>query len=101
VPDCPEGAFRIIDGKARLVSDLFCDGLDACIKSCPQNALSVTESETESYDERRVMANIVPQGVNVIKAHPEHLLSHGEDKLHNEACSYLDESGIKIQGIDS
>ena len=29
IPNCPEGAIRIIDGKARLVSDLFCDGLRA------------------------------------------------------------------------
>ena len=27
VPGCPAGALQIIDGKARLVSDLFCDGL--------------------------------------------------------------------------
>jgi len=35
VPDCPEGAIQLIDGKAALVSDLFCDGLGACIKQCP------------------------------------------------------------------
>ena len=27
IPNCPEGAIQIIDGKARLVSDIFCDGL--------------------------------------------------------------------------
>ncbi|HAQ61847.1 TPA: 4Fe-4S ferredoxin, partial [Candidatus Delongbacteria bacterium] len=31
VPDCPEGAIQMIDGKARLISDIFCDGLGACI----------------------------------------------------------------------
>ena len=31
IPNCPEGALQIIDGKARLISDLFCDGLGACI----------------------------------------------------------------------
>jgi ferredoxin len=31
IPACPEGALQIIDGKARLISDLFCDGLGACI----------------------------------------------------------------------
>ena len=25
IPDCPEGALQLIEGKARLVSDLFCD----------------------------------------------------------------------------
>lgn len=27
IPDCPRGALQLIEGKARLVSDLFCDGL--------------------------------------------------------------------------
>ena len=29
IPNCPEGALQMIDGKARLISDLFCDGLGA------------------------------------------------------------------------
>lgn len=36
VPNCHEGALQIIDGKARLVSDLFCDGLGACLGHCPR-----------------------------------------------------------------
>ena len=31
VPNCVEGALQVIDGKVRLISDLFCDGLGACI----------------------------------------------------------------------
>ena len=30
----PEGAIQIIDYKARLVSDLMCDSLDACLGHC-------------------------------------------------------------------
>jgi Fe-S-cluster-containing hydrogenase component 2 len=29
LPNCPEGAIQVIAGKARLVSDSFCDGLQA------------------------------------------------------------------------
>ena len=36
IPNCPEGALQLIDGKARLVSDLFCDGLGACIGEFPE-----------------------------------------------------------------
>ncbi len=36
VPECHEGALQIIDEKARLISDLFCDGLGACIGHCPE-----------------------------------------------------------------
>jgi NAD-dependent dihydropyrimidine dehydrogenase PreA subunit len=35
IPNCHEGALQIIDGKARLISDLMCDGLGACIGHCP------------------------------------------------------------------
>ena len=53
---------RLIDGKARLVSDLFCDGLGACIGTCPEGAISVIEREAVPYDEKTVMENIVPAG---------------------------------------
>ena len=74
IPDCPEGALMLIDGKARLVSDLFCDGLGACMGTCPEGAITVIEREAGAYDEKAVMANIVPQGPAVIAAHLEHLL---------------------------
>jgi len=69
IPNCPEGAIQIIDKKARLVSDLFCDGLGACIGHCPQGAITIEERGAGEYDERKVMANIIEQGANVIKAH--------------------------------
>ena len=81
IPNCPEGALQLIDGKARLVSDLFCDGLGACIGECPLGAIRVVEREAEPYDERRVMANIVKQGENTIRAHLKHLSDHGETGL--------------------
>jgi hypothetical protein len=33
---CAEGALKIINGKARLVSEIYCDGLGACLGSAPQ-----------------------------------------------------------------
>ena len=36
VPACREGAIRIIDGKARLVSETYCDGLGDCLGECPK-----------------------------------------------------------------
>ncbi|MDD4198598.1 MAG: 4Fe-4S binding protein [Paludibacter sp.] len=35
VQGCYEGALQMIDGKARLVSELYCDGLGACVGDCP------------------------------------------------------------------
>ncbi len=96
VPDCPEGALRIIDGKARLVGDLLCDGLGACIQACPQGAMRVEERDAEPYNERKVMKNVAAHGANVIKAHLQHLQDHGEEGHLQEALSYLRESDISI-----
>ena len=97
IPDCPEGALQIIDGKARLVSDLFCDGLGACIGTCPEGAICVVEREAEPYDEEAVMAEkIVPKGEAVIRAHLEHLLSHGEMGFYRQAIEYLTANAIAI-----
>lgn len=100
LPDCPEGALRIIDGKARLISDLFCDGLGACIGSCPEGAISVEEREAEPYDEEKVMDNIIKSGPNTIKAHLEHLLEHGEEGLYNQAVSVLEDRGIEVPRLE-
>ncbi|MFC1643809.1 ATP-binding protein [Candidatus Omnitrophota bacterium] len=96
IPNCPEGALRIIDGKARLISDLFCDGLGACIGHCPKGAITIEEREAESYDEKKVMKNIASQGANVTKAHLEHLKDHGEMELLKQAVEYLKEKGIEV-----
>jgi Fe-S-cluster-containing hydrogenase component 2 len=47
---CAEGALKIIDGKAKLVSEKYCDGLGNCL-SCPQGAITIEEREAEQYDE--------------------------------------------------
>lgn len=54
VSSCAEGAIKIVDGKARLVSDSFCDGLGACLKTCPTGALKVVEREAGRFDGKAV-----------------------------------------------
>jgi len=96
IPDCPEGALKIIDGKATLISDLFCDGLGACIGSCPEDAITIEEREAEEYDEKKVMRNIAGHGKNVIKAHLEHLKEHGQSEYFEEAVDFLKKRNIEI-----
>ena len=55
---CHEGALRIVDGKARLVSDIYCDGLGDCIGSCPRDAITFEEREAEAYDEEAVRRHL-------------------------------------------
>jgi ferredoxin len=94
LPNCPEGAIQMIDGKARLVSDLFCDGLGACLGHCPEGAITIEEREAEPYDEAQVMANIVKQGANVIKAHLEHLRDHNQADYLQSAVAFLQAAGL-------
>ena len=54
IPNCAEGALKIIDGKARLVSDVYCDGLGACLGHCPQDAIQIIEREAPEFDEEAV-----------------------------------------------
>ena len=94
IPACPEGAIQLIDGKARLISDLCCDGLGACLGHCPEGAIAIEEREAAPYDERQVMAHIVKQGPNVIRAHLKHLRDHGQDDFLAQAVAVLEENGI-------
>ena len=89
IPQCHEGALRVIDGKARLVSDLMCDGLGACLGHCPQGAISIEEREAELYDETVVMESMVTKGKNTVTAHLKHLKDHNETKYMKEGIKFL------------
>ena len=52
IPKCAEGALKIVDGKAKLISDVYCDGLGACLGTCPQGAIKVQEREAPAFDEK-------------------------------------------------
>jgi Pyruvate/2-oxoacid:ferredoxin oxidoreductase delta subunit len=54
VSACAEGALKLVDGKARLVSDVYCDGLGACIGECPTGALTIQQRDAEGFDEQAV-----------------------------------------------
>jgi ferredoxin len=100
IPACPEGALKLIDGKAKLVKDFYCDGLGACLGHCPQGAIQVIEREAEDYDEKKVMENVMAQGEEVINQHLEHLRENGEEEALQQALEILDRnkaSGSKKQ----
>jgi ferredoxin len=52
IPKCAEGALKVVNWKAKLVSDVYCDGLGACLGTCPQGAIKVTEREAPAFDEK-------------------------------------------------
>ncbi|OGO23542.1 MAG: 4Fe-4S ferredoxin [Chloroflexi bacterium RBG_16_50_9] len=55
---CAEGALRLIDGKAKLISDTYCDGLGACLGECPQGAITIVEREAEDFNEEAVARHL-------------------------------------------
>ncbi len=65
---CAEGALKIIDGKARLVSEVYCDGLGACLGECPVGAITIEERTAEEFDEAAVERHL-------------HNSEHEEEKL--------------------
>lgn len=54
---CHESAIAIIDGKAKLIRDDYCDGMGDCLPNCPTGAISFETREAAAYDEVAVEAN--------------------------------------------
>lgn len=55
---CYEGAIGLVDGKAKLLRDDYCDGLGNCLPVCPTGAITFEEREAAEFDEAAVKANV-------------------------------------------
>ena len=58
---CAEGAIKIIDGKARLVSEIYCDGLGACLGHCPEDAITIEKRQAEDFHEEATKAYLAKE----------------------------------------
>jgi ferredoxin len=58
VEACHEGAIGLIDGKATLLRDDYCDGLGNCLPVCPVDAITFEEREALAYNEEEVLRNM-------------------------------------------
>lgn len=47
---CAEGALKIVNGKAKLVKEVFCDGFGDCMGECPYGALTIEVREASDFD---------------------------------------------------
>jgi len=65
---CHEGAIRMVDGKAELVSDKYCDGLGDCLPTCPTGAIEIINREAVSYDKEAVNEKNVQEKMKNIDA---------------------------------
>jgi len=69
VPGCAEGAIKIVNGKAKLISDNLCDGLGNCLGHCPEDAIIIIQREADGFDEDVVekhLENIKSKSQNVL-----------------------------------
>lgn len=66
VTACHECAIGMIDGKAKLLRDDYCDGLGDCLPNCPTGAITFVKREAAAYDEEAVkLAQMKKQGANL------------------------------------
>ncbi|MCX8063918.1 MAG: 4Fe-4S binding protein [Candidatus Hydrogenedentes bacterium] len=62
---CAENAIKIVNGKAKLISDALCDGLGACLPHCPTGAIKIIERDADEFDE-----DLVKKMRSLSKDHP-------------------------------
>ena len=55
---CHESAIAIVDGKAKLIRDDYCDGMGDCLPKCPTGAISFEQRDAAEYDRAAVERNM-------------------------------------------
>ncbi|MFA5522742.1 MAG: 4Fe-4S binding protein [Tissierellales bacterium] len=55
---CNEGAIAMVNGKAKLIRDDYCDGLGNCLPACPTGAISFEERLADPFDKEAVEAKM-------------------------------------------
>jgi Pyruvate/2-oxoacid:ferredoxin oxidoreductase delta subunit len=74
---CAEGAIAMIDGKAKLVKDIYCDGLGACLGKCPVDAITIEVRDAEAFDEAAVHQHLAKQQAPAAAPKPAAAPHHG------------------------
>ncbi len=59
---CHDGAIGMVNGKAKLLRDDYCDGLGDCLPTCPTDAIRFVEREAAPYDAKAVAENAKKKG---------------------------------------
>lgn len=97
---CVEGAIKMVDGKARLISEAHCDGLGACLPSCPADAISIEKRDAAPFAEPAPAKNDVPMGGIPMTACPgsgPRRIVHDEAPAASEAPSRLSQWPVQLR----
>lgn len=85
---CHENAIEIIDGKAKLTRDDYCDGMGDCLPNCPTGAISFENREALPYDEIAVERHKQEkQKVHMCPGHMMHTFNREETQEEHSCCS--------------
>ncbi len=95
---CHEGAIGMVDGKAKLLREDYCDGLGDCLPACPMNAISFEEREAPAYNEAAVLAAKRSKRISDFEADvPSQLTNFPiQLKLVPEGAPYFEDADLLI-----
>lgn len=100
IPNCAEGALKIVDGKAKLIGDVLCDGLGACLGHCPMDAIQIIEREADNFDENEVEKRMRKMENNNVKnAAQEHMHGGGGcpgSRMRQFSAAEENDSDVKV-----
>lgn len=88
VKACHEGAIGLVNGKAKLLRDDYCDGLGDCLPNCPMNAISFIQKDTLPYDEQAVQENRGCPGMAVQTLHVEEARQEMQPVLKSQLSTW-------------
>lgn len=71
---CQQGAIQIIDGKAKLMHENYCDGLGRCLAKCPVDAITFSEKEIIGAGPKQVTASEIAEVTAMRNAAKPHLV---------------------------
>lgn len=90
VDACHEGAIDLIDGKAQLTRENYCDGLGDCLPTCPTDAISFETREAPAFDKAAVLAAQQESGETQLSQWPVQI------KLVPVNAPYFDNANLLI-----
>lgn len=74
---CAEGALKLVDGKAKLVGEIYCDGAGACLGHCPTGAMQIEQREADDFDETAVAQHLATAAVAAAETRGTAPAAHG------------------------
>lgn len=94
---CHEQAIGMVDGKATLLRDDYCDGLGDCLPVCPTNAITFEVREAAAYDEAAVMANKAASEAQVPFVCPGTQAKRLEQVMANRTATVVAPANTQLQ----